>query len=365
MYQVGMSDRKDMEILLKVSSKIKEIIANIDIEYFKTILTSHYRTLNLIDSSGKWMTEKLNRLSDTLIPKDIERNSLGIFIDEIAMLCTRNSYLMNFLKECSNKKFDNLKRKVDAEGKKIITDVVIYAYMIDILSKECVKNYLILEELYHCFSVNRNRMKSFKELPLIHKVELVSVENSIRRYLKCHKKNNVREDFGSIAISKNIFEVTCADIIYGEIGNAKAGFVLGLNRCGLRNKEECTGAGPSTLSKDDMVIEHAFPLAESWTNLYQVWNMCFTMKFKDFPYGIANLLIPQVANYYRNPYKYIYNMNIALYISLNFASFNYGNRKTDRENIVDWRDKELRKIFSYSNKKSAELYKEKLKRARE
>lgn len=364
MYQVGISDRKDIEILFRISDKIKKIISNMDIEYFKTILTSHYKTLNLINSKGKWMTDRLNKLSNILIPEEIEHNSLNIFIDEITMLCTRNGYLMNFFKECGNKKFENLQNKFELEGEKVITEVVIYAYMIEILTKECAKDYLILEELYHCFSVNRNKAKSFKELPLIHKLELVSVENSIRRYLKCHKNKSVNEGFGKITISKNIFEVMCADLLYGEIGNVKAGFELSWNTCGLKNREECTGAGPTGFSKDNKIIEHSFPLSESWTNLYQVWNMCFTMKFKDFPYGIANLLVPQVSNYYSNSYKYIYNMNIALYISLNFASFNYSNKKRDREKISDWRDKELKKIFSYSNKKSAEAYKEKLKRAR-
>ncbi len=350
-------------ILEKISAAIKSTLVNVDETQMYSIMRSHYETLNLINKDGVWVSPKFTDRADTLLPKDMTYEKVCLFIDEMIALAKKNDYLMHFMKTCSKEKFSVIEEKFKEEGKQVLPDVMGYTIILQNLTKECADDYKMLEELYNCFKKLRDELGAFKELPLFHKIKLVSVELPMKTYFKFHKTGVIPPKSGGNAVAINILEATWTDYKTGFKGNAKTGWILAKNKCGSPKHDERTGAGPSGWSKDGKMIERVYPFPTEWASLYQTWNMCFVTRFQDFLYVIPKLLIPQVADYYEKPHNYIYNRAIALYIYLNFASFDYVEKKKSGEKVINWHDRKLSLLFGESNAAMAGVYQSKVQKA--
>ncbi len=111
----------------------------------------------------------------------------------------------------------------------------------------------------------------------------------IKKYLACHKTRVIKPTSGGTAVAINILEATWTDYKTGCKDNAKAGWVLAKNKCGVEKYDPRTGVGPSGWSKDGKVIERVYPFPTEWASLYQTWNICFVTRFEDFLYVMPKL----------------------------------------------------------------------------
>ena len=354
----------DNSILEKISSLIKSTIKNYNEKEMYNIMLYYYKKINLIDENGVWVSEKLSDMSHRILPRDMTYEKNCEFIDEVAMLASKNEYLMNFINSCEGKSFKTLEKKFEEEGNNIIPDVIGYTMVLQNLTKESADDYEFLEELYYTVKKRRKELGAFKELPLFHKVKLLSIEVPFLRYFRYYKTRVIEPKSGSFTIAMNIIEATWADYKCGIKGNAKAGIILAKNKCGLKEVDQNTGAGPSGWSEDGKMIERSYPFPTEWASLYQTWNMCFVTRFEDFLYIIPKLLIPQVADYYDKPRNYMYNRAIALYLYLNFSSFDYLEKKKLNKDIIKWHDSELSMEWGKSNGEMAKKYGDKVKKAK-
>ena len=98
-----------------------------------------------------------------------------------------------------------------------------------------------------------------------------------------------------------------------------------------------------------------------WADLYSVWNMAFVSHYKHFPYVLAKLIIPQVADNYGNSDEYIYNRAIALYIHLNYTLLGRLDGEKYPANSMDWYSEKLYLLFGKENLKSSKHYENSLK----
>ncbi|MDC7221702.1 MAG: hypothetical protein PQJ59_17350 [Spirochaetales bacterium] len=360
-----------MEAMAETKSKlallgdgVKEAVSHLDREDIHELMKKHLQTLKLIDTQGEWVSESMAELSESLLPSQFEKADWEDFIDQILSSCGKNSYLGEFLETVKNVEFPFLRNKYDKEGDRVFSDVLAYALVLENLTKACASDWRIMEEVYHLFDKKRKELGSFKELPLFHKIKLMSVTAPIRSYIENHKSGTVSPTSGGTAVAINIMEAVWTDFKSGNRGNAAAGRILAKNKAGSKKYDEKTGAGPSGFSEDGKDIERVYPFPADWAGLYQAWNMCFVTRFPDFPYVMAKLLIPQVSNYHEKPKSYIYNRAIALFIYLNFASFDYVEKKHKGEEVIDWHDRSLSLAFGEVNRKTARLYQEKVDAAK-
>lgn len=352
------------KVLVKVANAVKATVVNMNEGQMYDIMRSHLITMNLMDENGAWVSNRFSEIEEKILPKNMDYKRVAAFIDDMVEIAKRNQYFMHFMQISSSETYPVISEKYKEEGKKILPDVIGYTIILENLTRECANDYEMLEELYNCFKKMRKEKGSFKELPFFHKIKLISVEIPIKSYLKCHHTRIIKPKSGGIAVAINILEATLTDFKSGNRSNAVAGWVLAKHKAGTKVLDKRTGAGPSGWSKDKKAIERVYPFPVQWASLYQTWNMCFVTRFGDFAYILPKLLIPQVADYYSKPNNYIYNRAIALYIYLNFASFDYVEKKKTKEPIIKWRDKKLSLVFGKSNKVMAQMYQEKIRKAK-
>ncbi|MDO5294221.1 MAG: hypothetical protein Q4F05_15900 [bacterium] len=341
---------------------INEQLLTLKSNDLKRIMRKHYRRLHLMDRNGQWKDKLFENNQEYLLPAQITNESVNEFMDQIVTLALENNYLVKYIESCSPENYTYLKQKFNEEGAEVIPDVIAYSLALNKLTTLCLKDWHILEYLYKHLRKVRKDTGSFKKLPLFHKIKLISVELPIKTYLECHRTRKIEPTSGGIAVAINILEATVTDFLYGVNDNAETGWTLMKNRCGLKEKDPKTGAGPSKWSDDGKYIQRVYPYGKQWADLYQVWNLCFCTRFKDFVYVIPKLLIPAVADYREQPANYIYQRAIALYIYLNWSSFDYLEKQKKNQPCINWHDKSLSLEFAKSNRHMAMHYQRLLKK---
>ncbi len=327
-------------------------------------LKGHYQLITLLDDQGQWCCQALEDQSEVLLPKASGVKDLEEMIQTAATALGRNEYLMKFFQEAEGKDFPYLRGKFEEEAAQVIPDVLTYSLMLEILTREAAKNVDLLVAIYDSFRQARKVSKSFKVLPAFHKIKLLSVELPIKKYFSSLRTGKVPPKAGGTAVSINIWEATLTEKRSGNKGNAYAGKVLAKNKCGRKKLDPATGAGPSKLSPTGLAIERNYPLPLEWADLYQTWNMDFCSRFTDWVYVIPKLFIPAVSVYQVKPQEYIYHRAIALYIYLNYASFDMVQKQKKGEAQIEWHDRDLMLLWGDVNARSAREYQEALKKAR-
>ncbi|MDC7223402.1 MAG: hypothetical protein PQJ60_06640 [Spirochaetales bacterium] len=348
----------------RIGSLLKGTAAKAKKEKVTETMEKHYRVLKIKDDKGEWTSPRLADHEKDLLPPRMDAEKLALFVDEMARITKGNSYLMDFMDTLEEGQFPFLAEKFAEEGEEVLFDALCYGAVLQNLTKLCAEDPIILEDVYELFSRKRKELNAFKELPFFHKIKLLSVTKPIESYINCHKTKKISPTSGGFAVKLNITEAVWADRRMGCGDNAFTGRILAKNRCGRKKTDKRTGVGPSGWSEDGKSIERVYPFPADWAALYQVWNMCFVTRFQDFPYVIPKLLIPQVAAYQDKPKNYIYNRAIALFIYLNFASFDYVEKKKTGEKIISWHDRTLSLAFGKVNAASARAYRKKVDQAK-
>ncbi|MDP1689378.1 MAG: hypothetical protein Q8L47_04630 [bacterium] len=342
----------------KITSEIKNTLDGFDERKMRDHMLKHYKLWHLIDDKEKWATPELQKISTELLPRNMTKKKSQDFIDEMALLAEKNTYLVNFLKKVKNEKFEHLFEKVRKEGGHLFPDLVAYTSALDRLTKAIYENPKILQQCVDLFKKERRQISFFKHESFFRKMKLLSVEKPIVEsiILKSHRTQLVQGKAGHMAAFVNIMEATVADIIEGNSENAKVGWILAINKPGSKKYNPHTGAGPSIWADDKKTILLRPPLPKEWADLYQTWNMAFVAQSQSFPYLIPKLLIPQVANYHENPAQYLHKRVLALYLCLNYLIFDCANRMGADIPAVHWDEEELAHFWGMCNLESARKY---------
>ena len=156
---------------------------------------------------------------------------------------------------------------------------------------------------------NRKKRSPIKVFVIM---KMLSIHVTVTQILKALKYQTVDPEFGKIEVPLNILEAKAADVLLGNIDNARVALTLVQEAPGGK-ENACTGSRPTTISADGHSINFhlAHPLA--WTDLYQTWNMAFVTNFGSWPYYLVKLLIPSVSDYQDSPEGYLYARILALY----------------------------------------------------
>ena len=342
----------------KITDQIKKSLVGFDALKMHDQMLRQYRLLHLIDDNERWMTPELQAVASDLLPADMTEERSRDFVDTMALLAERNPYLKGFLEQAQHTTFKNISKKVAGEGAQLLPDIVAYAQVLDRLTKATHDNPKILQQCVDIFKRERKQIKLFKHESLFRKIKLLSVEKPIVEsiILQSYTTRMVRERAGHVAAFVNIMEATLADVIEGNIDNAKVGWILATHKPGSKKYNPRTGAGPSVWADDAKTILLRPPLPKEWADLYQTWNMAFVAQSQSFPYLIPKLLIPQVADYQDNPAQYLHKRVLALYICLNYLIFDCAKRMGNGTPAVRWDDEELANFWGRSNLESARIY---------
>lgn len=356
---------KGIQRFLDVKEQLKGYVSDLSSKEVYQLMKKHYMTLCLISKEGHWASPELQSISDILLPGELDGSGCCEFLDEIAVANMENEYLMYFFSQGKFSEYSTLKQKLETEGKKILPDVIGYALMLQRLTKACADDWKVFASMFYIYRKARQEKKAFDVLPLFHKIKLMSVDKPCEKnYILAHKTRVIKPTAGGIAVAINILEATIADSRKKNKGNAKAGWILAKNKCGLKKADTLTGAGPSRWSADGKKIQRCYPLPKKWADLYQTWNMNFVTRFGDFPYLLPKLLIPQVAHVIDQPENYIYHRAIALIIYLNYAGFDYIEKQEKGQKAIDWYDDRLNKEWGKCNGKMAQQYERDLQDAK-
>lgn len=332
-----------------IADVVKQSIRGIKPEQMYNLMLEKYKTLRLIDNNNKWISPEFEKISSTLLPKNLTEEKCDKFIDVMASFAEKNPYLTSFLNSVEHNHYDRLSEKVQKEGKEVFPKILAYTFALELLTKNLTKNPKLLEESYNHFRATRKKEDTFKHLPFFHKIKLLSIETPIKYYLDYEKTLKPKGSplLSQLTLSANILEATISDFFERHYSNAKTGWIL------------ATNAPPSKKYPDERVAgktNSKIPMPKEWEDLYQTWNMAFVSKFQDYPYIIPKLLIPQVANYQENPNKYLFNRSVALYLYLNFTSFDYSDKLLKNEKPINWYDEKLSEDWGKSNSKMAKIY---------
>lgn len=343
---------------------LKRFISSMSKEKFYLMTKRHFQLLYLMDENGEWTLEELKKIQEELLPINYTADMCIGLLNRIIDANSDNRYLMDFLNGCNLGDFKRLGEKISEEGDVVIPDVIAYTLMLERLTRACSNDHKVFSAVIDRFRRIRKETGAFKALPTFHKLKLISIDRPAQKTIRMHTTRKINPRYGKYIVSINILEATIADYLKKNYGNSYAGKVLFNHPCGALEYDPRTGRGPSKWSDDGKIVQRVYPLPREWAELYQTWNMDFVTRFPDFPYLLPKLLIPVVSEIKKCPENYIYNRAIALNIYLNYASFDYIDKKKRNVKSIDWYDDKLNKTWGEYNRESAKSYATAVKRAK-
>jgi hypothetical protein len=323
---------------------------------FKQLMKKQLIQMRLMDRNYNWTNTKLERVADKLIDPNLSMFQVAKFIEKIVEANSQNEYLLRFLAVASTKKFKKLEAKIKSEGSTILPNVVAYALVLENMTKLMRDDWRLLESVLLQWPKVRKEINLKKHLNLFDKLKLASVESPIENIVEIQKEGVVPGSFLKRMLPINILEAVAFDVKLGGTKNAKAGYILSkYNPNGSEAKELLNNAN-AQWSSDYKAIVLGIPESEKWADLYSTWNLGFVSHYKYFPFVMAKLVIPQVANHYRNSGEYIYNRGIALYIHLHYSFLGRVDGNKSISNTMDWYEEEFYKLWGEVNYNSTKSY---------
>lgn len=321
-------------------------------------MANHYRVWQLLRDNRTWASPLVESYAFTLLPESVSLSDCHAFINRMMDLFLRNPFLVRFLDKASGKAFPVLRHRLQTEGCEVITDALAFAMALERLTRACYQDALFFEECIRILRERSKKQKSWNAIPLFYQIKAISLEPVIRSMIGAHKRppEKLGKSSGSRALQINILEATFSDWLMGLNDNAMTGWVLAIHKAGKHRVDPATGAGPNFWEESRKAFGIRPPLPEKWVDLYQAWNMAFVSKMYDFPYIIAKLLIPQVADYSGHPETYMYNRVIALYLYMSYFSFDTADPERRRLIRMRWDDEQLTRLWGKINRDCGREY---------
>jgi len=163
-----------------------------------------------------------------------------------------------------------------------------------------------------------------------------------------------------VTLTGNIMEAMYQDWSLGNAANAEAGFELLADGVGLPPFESAIGNAPCyewRLDGSPMGISiFRPPLARSWCDLYQSWNLAFCSNYRNSLQFFAKLLTPAVGLAYADdPGPYMYRRVSALFVHAHFEIFSRVERG-QRTPLMDQRAPALTARWGEINRSAGQAY---------
>ena len=338
---------------VKIAQLIKSILANKTDGELITLIEENLQNLRLL-TNNQWAHPRFEvQLDHILLPKNITlQESLTKLVDEMAGNAARNLYLHKFLSEFQLSDAKELLEYIKLEGSVILPKVVTYAYVLENLNLEMLKDWTFLETCHQVWSPFLAFVNKSGLLSGFAKIKINSVENVIGKFIKYFKQNKVEEEYLGPYTSYNIFQAMVQDVLENHMDNSLVGKTLALNPPG--QEDNATMSGPTTISENGQILEIYPPLPNQWADLYQTWNMAYTTRYKTWPKFLVKLLIPSVSGYHDKPDgQYFYARVLALYSHI---IQRIAEKTNFEKNGFDWKSEALSKSWGKSNRQSAKDY---------
>jgi hypothetical protein len=280
-------------------------------------------------------------LSDCLARAPDRAEFRALIRDAHAALAT-NPYLHAYLDALAGHEAPRFRRRVALEGRRVLADVLAYALVLERLTRTLAADPRALRALIHHFDAARAELAWRRHVPIFLALKFRSVEHPLRRLLERVERGEVEADFGNWTLAINIAEASAFDLLAGRRGNAAVGRLLARS-----------SAGRASFDAEQGIVTWSRPAAKAWSDLYTVWDIEFIVgAYANFPYVLAKLLIPAVADYAEAPERFIYDRILALYLQVNWGIFLRCERRGSLN--LDWPHAELVGPGARSNRACAE-----------
>lgn len=342
----------------------KKFILDNDARSVYGMTRAHFQQLQLLDQNGKWQDPSFEKISDELLPETLSNIDIDHMIDRIVCAAESNPYLHAILEAGKTAQMHLLYKHVELEGGRVLPHVLTYAMALNNLTQAMFKDINILRVCNRVWSFALKDIFIPAYLDVFENVKFYTL-NGLSAYTKAHDSDYFPPDGIRNVLPLNIIEASLSDSFKGNWENAEAGWVLAKHRPG-GDKDMATGAGPSSFEKNQYgtkVFGAYMPFPKQWADLYTVWNLSFVSEFRNFPFFMVKLLIPQVIEYQKKPAEYMYSRALALYIQAHFELFGRVHGGWSKESM-DWHTREISGLFGPINLQSANNYSAQVKAAR-
>jgi hypothetical protein len=366
-----MSDaaRSDDSAVTIIAERIKELVVDVRRDRIAELVLQHLQQFRLVDDAGGWRAQELAAIGDWLLCEDLDRHDALELIDEAARCASANPYLVAFLERAKGQASERLIQKVDAEGAAVLPSVVTYALLLERLTRAMRDDWRVIAACRDVWLRARDAVLKAPDAAELKShwapfeyAKVVSIDLMIDRVLKAHESGTVNPSFTRLLLPVNIIEAMFEDVRIGQRDNAASAWPLVKDRPGSWDRKTDTGGIAARWSDDRKAILLSFALPRQWADLYATWNLAFVSHYRDFPYLMAKLLIPQVNGYQDAPEEYIYNRVLALYCHLHFMGFGRVDFLRQGREPFDWHDEALTALWSTVNRESAQQYSDAIKR---
>lgn len=332
---------------LEVGAFLKSTLAGKSAAELRALVTEQYVTMRLLGRDGTWLAAELEPEAVFLLPAQLGLEELHRLIDDGVRLSAHNAALTAFLQRAPQLELSALFEKVAAEGAQVLPQVVAYAFALDRLTRLLRADWRKLEACLNVWKQARAGTELWKQAGLFGRSKLLSMPRIIEQFIRFHKSGVVPPTYGRTLLPFNIAEVCLHELAKGHRDNVRAGWLLGKHR---------PGAEPTRHSQDGQAICFCMPRPEQWADLYTLWNLAFVSGYADFPFQMAKLLIPPVADHRDRPEEFIYTRTIALVAHLHYSFQRRADVVTQGKVLMNWRNETLTRAFGVASLASAEAY---------
>lgn len=222
-------------------------------------------------------------------------------------------------------------------------DALVYAALLERVTGFCLESGDHLEALLAHLARVRRTLNWRRHSPPFLTLKLHSVVPAMHAFAKAMREGHIDPSFGRWTVAVNILEAVVADGLGGLRGNAALGWSLAK-----------TLHTEAYMLADGVSVGLRFPDEKRWADLYQIWNLCFVLRFPECHIVIPKLLIPSVADYAEAPGTYMQRRSIALVQQVHFAAF----RRADRLPLIEpvQCSAALRRAFDRFNRRHARSF---------
>ena len=323
-------------------------------------LAAHYRKWRLMLPDGSWASPLLARLGPELLPAAVPPDDVRVFLRNALDLLLRNPLFADFLEQALSRRFPQLETAAQAEGRRVLPDVLALALALDRLTRACRRNFRVWAECRRLLNRALRQSRAWRKTSLFLRAKAASVDPVAFFCIRAHDRppQALGPDSGSRWLQVNILEAVLVDLCEGFRDNARAGWILARHKPGRRTPDPATGAGPNTWSADAQAICLHPPLPQAWADLYQLWNMAFVSQLPESPYALAKLLVPAVAHYADAPEAYMYSRVIALHLFLAWMAMDRAESPDARLRHLPWNDPGLTRLWGACARAAALRYRD-------
>lgn len=342
---------------------LKKNIESIPIDDFRMALNSHLKQLKLLNHDGDWAHPKLEEIENQIVPQTIVHEVFTSLLDEMIRLMYRNQYLLPLFNNFNQADLTKTIEHFNKDSDWVMAHLMSYALLMENLTKAQYNDWRILEVCHEVWIKEQIASDIRKHMKWFDKLKMDGIKKPIDSFIRFHKTGKVDKNFFRMGMPLNVLMAVAKDMTLGNKGNAKAGWFLAKQNT-YQNHVSVTNGQYAQISPDGKALEIIMPNQPHWIDFYLSWNLAFCAHFHRFPWVMIKLLVPQVTNYQDKPHEFLYNRIMALYTTLNYTYFMRADDMNQYDNLLNWQDPILLKLWNDNNSDAIKSYIDRYKKAK-